>query len=795
MIERQFPKSRGDGQLTLLLNQLVALPPDALLERFAVEVARFPDVHDFALARRAGTAGRRAQEFVVTAWTGHSPARNIRRLVDLHLSEDFSADDALHAELINPPAGHLFDAIHPHPRDPSALTSPDDSNIPVILMRRDRKILIGALVFACGMPLPEFMASRHEEFAFLTSLTHITLLLLENHLLDEERRGSLARKEAIHAANRAFQNDCRTVRDLVHEATARAAALVAADRVAFYAHSRRTRQFIREHTATPGGRDAAPDGPERVFLEEGDLYRGALASGAAVELAAADSDFAGLAAGEPARPDASPALIPVATGGTLAGAFAVSFHDPARRLDPGERSALRLLADQAAHALNHLRQVAADARRIQQHEALLTLNGELLRSLFRDVPLDALLARLADQTLTLGLHADPETAPARPLKAGLLEERDGSYRPVPSDSPGGRSLPESLALPAAPLEAALARRDEAPFLAADDPDAAALAAAPGAPGLPFPVAFARHTAADGAKRLFVVAGGDATDPLFHTVTALARNAVEGARLRREAAEKERIEGQLELARAVQERLLPGRSPDTLPLEAAGFWLPTRMVGGDYYDVLALADGGAALLIADVSGKGPAAALVMVMMRTLARTHAARFVCPGEFLAYLNEELAGELDLYTFITACCVRVDAAGNAAFAGAGHNPAFVFRAATGAVEPLASPQPPLGIARGERYEVAEFTLGPRDRLLCYTDGVTEAEDERGAFYGEERLRETFSAAATAADAAGTLDAIKADLFERHCRTTPDAARLRDDATLVVAALRPAPETEPHRP
>lgn len=778
------------GKLALILEAFPRLDREGILDRFAREVASIEGVLDFGLACRAGTTGEGARDFHLTLWSASADTDALLAEVEETLPLDLAAEDA-------EPDGETFrilPRILPRP-GASAAVSPratDYSCIPLVIQDpRTGRTPIGALCFWLDTPVTEYAPKHQAPFAYLAGLVRATLVVLDNRILSEERRVSLERKESIHEANRAFQERCRTVRDLLHEAATRCAALVRADRVEILAYSKRFRHFNLEFAAAPGDPAGRLAGPERIFLEDGDLYRGARDSGLSVRLEPPDSSFATLpAAPEPvldlSHPYGRSALFPITTGEALAAVCVVSFADGMRRLDEAEKRALELLLDQVGHSLRHLRQIAADNRALRQQEALLKLNGELLRSLFGDEPLDGLLSRLATQAFTLGLDQDPAAGNLRSFEAGILEESDGVYRCTGEGSPAGRACDASMRIPAAALDAALDRRDDAPLLSADDPDASRLARPEGGHFLAFPVALVRYVRADGTKRLFFASGAAPESPLFRTVASLARNAVEGARLRLAADDKKRLDAQLELARAVQARLIPDGSPARLPVEVDGFWLPTRAVGGDYYDILPFADGSACLLIADVSGKGPAAALVMVMMRTLARSHAARFSDPGDLLAFLNDAMAGELDVYSFITAACLRIGADGACRVANGGHNPTLLFRASTGAVEQFPSDQPPLGIARGQKFDIRTFEIKPDDRILLYTDGATEAKDERGEFFGEERLRASFAASARGGVPA-TLAGLKEDIFLRHCRTAPEAAALHDDATLVVAGLRAA--------
>jgi sigma-B regulation protein RsbU (phosphoserine phosphatase) len=201
-------------------------------------------------------------------------------------------------------------------------------------------------------------------------------------------------------------------------------------------------------------------------------------------------------------------------------------------------------------------------------------------------------------------------------------------------------------------------------------------------------------------------------------------------------EKERIEGELELARQIQERLLPARLPAIPRCELAGRSLPARHVGGDYFDALHLGGDRVALVIADVSGKGVPAALLMSSFRASLLSTDIDREGPALTLARVNAFLHNSVEPGRFVTAfLAVLHTATGRLVYSNAGHNPPLLLR--RGAEDPhlLRQGGLVLGLFGTTVYQQAETVVLPGDLLAMYTDGVSEAMDEDERFYGEERF------------------------------------------------------------
>ncbi len=221
----------------------------------------------------------------------------------------------------------------------------------------------------------------------------------------------------------------------------------------------------------------------------------------------------------------------------------------------------------------------------------------------------------------------------------------------------------------------------------------------------------------------------------------------------------RVNEQLAVAREIQLKLLPENLPQTELLAVAGLSVPAQFVGGDYYDVIKLPCGDLMAIVADVSGKGPQAAIRMSGLQAITHSLGFQDFGPGEVLGRLNHILGTGRLAGHFITACCLRISQGGrHVTLASAGHDPVIHGRPdqPPRLVEDVGGL--PLGLRSEEVYEETTFELAAGHRLLIYTDGMTDARNDKGDFFGEERLV-TSMAQAGDKDAQGYLDGLMNEL------------------------------------
>lgn len=215
-------------------------------------------------------------------------------------------------------------------------------------------------------------------------------------------------------------------------------------------------------------------------------------------------------------------------------------------------------------------------------------------------------------------------------------------------------------------------------------------------------------------------------------------------------EKQQLDLDLSLASGVQQMLLPHDVPAFPGLDVDARYRAAQKVSGDFYDLLPLSDHRLGIAVADVSGKGVAASILMAICRTHLRQIAPRFTSPAETLVELNRTLAGDMRPATFITLLYAVVDTErGEVTLARAGHELPLLSRrdAASGVAkaEFVRSEGMPLGLVPDEMFtaEIADLTLAfrPGDVLVLYTDGITEAPNEDGKEFAGARLADAVRA------------------------------------------------------
>ncbi|MEJ2208504.1 MAG: SpoIIE family protein phosphatase [Anaerolineae bacterium] len=207
--------------------------------------------------------------------------------------------------------------------------------------------------------------------------------------------------------------------------------------------------------------------------------------------------------------------------------------------------------------------------------------------------------------------------------------------------------------------------------------------------------------------------------------------------RAEAVERAHIEHQLQVARLIQQTLLPRRSPDVPGWRMYGHYQPAQAVGGDFYDFLTFPDGRLGLIVGDVTDKGMPAALLMATTRSLLRTVAGQEPSPGEVLRRVNELLVPEIPPKMFVTCLYAVLDpGTGRLRFANAGHNLPYRSHPGNGGVAELRARGMPLGLMPDMEYEEKETMIAPGECLVFYSDGLVEAHNPRREMFGSQRLQ-----------------------------------------------------------
>lgn len=257
--------------------------------------------------------------------------------------------------------------------------------------------------------------------------------------------------------------------------------------------------------------------------------------------------------------------------------------------------------------------------------------------------------------------------------------------------------------------------------------------------------------------------------------ATLRSEITAGRGRRQRADDDRRE--MDEARRIQRKLLPASLPEIDGCEIASQWRPASGVGGDCFDVIPFGRSRLGLCIADVVGKGIPAALLMSNLQAAVRAFASDAAQPAELCQQVNRILCGRIAEGRFISFFYCRIDTAlGLVSYANAGHYLPIVVRE-DGSVERLSAGGPVLGVFADASYEQGQAAVASGDRIVLYTDGVTEARNAQDEEFGEDRL-----ISATIENRSCSAPALEARLSECVASFTGDS--LQDDATLIVVAV-----------
>ncbi len=243
-------------------------------------------------------------------------------------------------------------------------------------------------------------------------------------------------------------------------------------------------------------------------------------------------------------------------------------------------------------------------------------------------------------------------------------------------------------------------------------------------------------------------------------------------------ELRQLESELEMSQIVQRALLPQRPPDIPGINVAAFSRPAQIVGGDYYDFVSFKDGGHGFVMADVSGHGVSAGMLMTSLQTAFHTLVPVADSPLDVLERINHLYMHNINFTTFVTIFFGKLDpATGTFTYANAGHNSAYLLRA--DGEEVLLHPTgPAIGLMEGFLVHSEQVQLKQGDTLVLYTDGVTEASDRGGVQLGLDGL------AKVVRDNASLTAEQTIQRVLRAVNTFTDSTQPSDDTTLVVAKV-----------
>ncbi len=272
--------------------------------------------------------------------------------------------------------------------------------------------------------------------------------------------------------------------------------------------------------------------------------------------------------------------------------------------------------------------------------------------------------------------------------------------------------------------------------------------------------------------------------IFRAVAEQSAFALHSSAVFHEAAEKKRLDEDLAVAHEIQRILLPNSAPDVTGYQIAGINVPARQVSGDYYDYLAVDSTHCGVAIADVSGKGVPASLIMAMCRSVLRTQAGGQLSPAAALREVNAQLFPDIKEDMFISMAYAVLDSqSSSVTLCRAGHDAPLLFRAKDKSISKINPPGMALGIDNGVVFNrvTTDFTLTlePEDVLILYTDGVTEALDTQGEEFGLKNLVD--SVTASAGEGAASIITRLTDDLRAFIGPQPQ----HDDITLIAIRKR----------
>lgn len=413
----------------------------------------------------------------------------------------------------------------------------------------------------------------------------------------------------------------------------------------------------------------------------------------------------------------------------------------------------------------------ANAQELKRFADRLSIVNEVHQALAGPITLDELLDLILDRAFE---HLEPEHG------AVFLKKQDGSYERAAGRSPRGDSgelvyserLIDEVAHKGMAALVLDARTDQR-FAGADSILNAGVRSLIAAPLLdPKGALGFMVLSSNAALRQF----NDDDLDLLVTLASVAAMRIRNVALAEEAAERQRLEWELNQARRIQVGLFPQVLPDVSGYELYAGNIPSRGVSGDYYEVVERSGGAeCVLLVADVSGKGMSASLLTGYLEALASVPIEAGFPPHEVFDRISGPLYRRTPPNRFATVVMAVLEPeSGALSWANAGHNPGLIIRS-TGARQWLESTGLPLGLVDDATYDTRGTTLEPGDLLVLYSDGYTEATGSDSEEFGAERLADV------CAEMAGEPLGALARALERELDVFSAGSAPSDDRTLVM--------------
>jgi sigma-B regulation protein RsbU (phosphoserine phosphatase) len=271
--------------------------------------------------------------------------------------------------------------------------------------------------------------------------------------------------------------------------------------------------------------------------------------------------------------------------------------------------------------------------------------------------------------------------------------------------------------------------------------------------------------------------------LVQSVADQAAYSLQHAQVYRQLAEKKKLDHDIAVAHDIQRILLPNAAPEVPGFNCAGLNIPAQQVSGDYFDFIQVDAQRWGLAVADVSGKGVPASLIMAMCRSVLRSKAPGNLSPAQVLREVNRLLYPDIQEDMFITMIYLITDPSGSLTLARAGHESALWCREQFQRIESIEAPGMALGIDPGVVFDevIRDVTLvlDPLDTVVMYTDGINEALDDEGNEFGQEQLKAVLRAAGPQ-----SVEFLVKTIVDR-VQTFSTGHPQNDDITLAVAQRR----------